>query len=481
VGGNSLFGIQVTDLTNNEVGKLDDLFQTNGIFSKITEDGTIEGSYLTNFGFDNIEGIAYTLNYAYTITNFGALGNWLLPYNKLPFQDYMNYNYGDHSTKITLTSPDPNETTTEDINFTFDITSHVPIQSYSLLIDDVPVSTNEPNTILNGSFSFTYTPEYGEHTWSIKCENLFEKEVVSESRAFTHSQEPKKEDPLPEIIPVPEIVSTSPNPYLDTHGYYESIDMISNGTKLAVLFTDGTIEVYGLINLEISHIEPNIPDATGLTEVNPLFTYGASFAVSDANSITYIKPDGIVLKEIPITTDNPIDEITWDSSLNRLLIGTIDGIYEMAPDGVLTIIKEGNAQCIEAVRTSSEYFDWFAQNSMLYLFNTDGTWKEAAAGRDAGFGTGLKGMAFTKTDVYTTDGEVIRIYSNIEYLNLIDNCLYCADIYPDGVVGIQDLQVMAELWLYPLYQSQQYFKHDINCDGIVDLGDFALLAGQWMQ
>jgi len=56
-----------------------------------------------------------------------------------------------------------------------------------------------------------------------------------------------------------------------------------------------------------------------------------------------------------------------------------------------------------------------------------------------------------------------------------------ADIAPHGGDGIVDIYDLAELVTYWLESIQNKYYADLNHDGIINLEDFAILSGQWLQ
>lgn len=90
--GAAMRGIQYIDLSIDNLGRdIDDMHQSDEAFFRIYSNGTSATGKQTDFGQTYTEGIAYTQNHAYAAMYFGTYGDYIAVYDKLPFQDYMNY------------------------------------------------------------------------------------------------------------------------------------------------------------------------------------------------------------------------------------------------------------------------------------------------------------------------------------------------------------------------------------------------------
>ena len=90
----SPYGIQAVNLTTDGSGNtITDLLQSSEYFFNTSEaDGSLYGNLLTDLGSGlEIQGIAYTQNHAIMAVTFPSSNDYLLVYDKQPFQQFMDY------------------------------------------------------------------------------------------------------------------------------------------------------------------------------------------------------------------------------------------------------------------------------------------------------------------------------------------------------------------------------------------------------
>jgi len=277
------FGIEAIDLTDENGTIIDDLLQTGEVFHRMFEDGSIGDGELTDLGVGGaIQGMAFTQNQAIMAFTAGYV-----IFDKLAFQDFLNYQVQLSVPQITLINPQDahNETTNNTIIFEYSVSHDSPITQCSLIINNETVF-NDTTITLDIPQQFEHTLNNGAYTWQVSC---LGSEGFSEIRTLT--------------------VDVNTAPVLEPIGN----QAVNEGEQLSIILNASDVDND---NLTFGIME-SLPIGFSFDPVLGIFDWTSTFNDSGEYNVTFNVTDADLSDEETITiividvTQNTAPELTF--------------------------------------------------------------------------------------------------------------------------------------------------------------------------